>query len=476
VSGEAQQRAYATKAKAGAAVNTGVVTGWLPAAVNEGMALWHVRHDDDDSEDLEEDEAEEAIAQWEGSEEKARYDAKAAAKAAGVSMEEDAEGEEEEEDAAWRTYVNKLAPSKERCGSEAQLGLAALRSKILELEEMCAAGIKARETAAGAEWTKGRSSARSDWRTSVAAAAAVGELGECVVTFEELLRSFQTAEDLSEGDDKRKQMAKEGWKFGVGISLDGQPDEVAPVSGAEAAGAEAAGAAEQPHPLVGRLGRRFIHGAAVDGKVVAWLPAQDQGEVALWSFVHGDGDDEDLEEVEVTEAVRAFEENDEEGEDEDEAAEEAGGSGLEDTEEEEDDEEDEEEEDETSETLWPTWGARDSWRSNVRGARTTAQLALAEEQLRYCAEKFGVADLDLRSKEAKQLDKGGGRKSIGAALQRHTQASFGYGGRAAARDASAKISQMARRAYESDEEEAPRNRRAKPKSPKKKARAGGRRR
>jgi len=279
-------------------------------------------------------------------------------------------------------------------------------------------------------------------------------------------------EDLSEGDDKRKQMTKEGWLFGTGISLDGKPDEPSDPS---------TEAVEQPHPLVGRMARRFIHGSAVDGKIVAYIPANAETEdCALWNLVHYDGDDEDLEEAEAAEAVRAFEENDEEGEDEDEeaaAAAEGGGFGLEDTEEE-DDDDDDEDDTETSDTLWPTWGARDEWRSEVRNAKTIAQLALAEEQFRYRAEKFGIADLDVRSKEAKQLEMAGGRrKSIGAALQRQGQQFGGYGGRAAARDASAKISQMTRREHYGDDsdDEAPKRRAPKAVSPKKK-RGGSRRR
>ena len=464
----------ATKSKVGhAAVNTGVITGWLPAEVNEGLALWHVKHDDNDSEDLEENEAEEALRRWEESDEKTKYDVKAAAKASGVAMDL-SDNEEEDEEAPWRKYVNKMLPVKERCTSEAHLGLAALRSKVLEFEDMCAMGIKAKEKAnnTDAGWSNGRGSGRADWRASVESSASVAELGECLVTFEELLRGFQTVEDLSEGDDKRKQMTKEGWLFGTGISLDGKPDEPSDPS---------TEAVEQPHPLVGRMARRFIHGSAVDGKIVAYIPANAETEdCALWNLVHYDGDDEDLEEAEAAEAVRAFEENDEEGEDEDEeaaAAAEGGGFGLEDTEEE-DDDDDDEDDTETSDTLWPTWGARDEWRSEVRNAKTIAQLALAEEQFRYRAEKFGIADLDVRSKEAKQLEMAGGRrKSIGAALQRQGQQFGGYGGRAAARDASAKISQMTRREHYGDDsdDEAPKRRAPKAVSPKKK-RGGSRRR
>ena len=43
----------------------GQITGWLPKRFNDGIALWHVVHDDGDEEDLEENEAEEAIAAFE---------------------------------------------------------------------------------------------------------------------------------------------------------------------------------------------------------------------------------------------------------------------------------------------------------------------------------------------------------------------------------------------------------------------------
>ena len=48
----------------------GVIDGWLPAAINDGLALWHVKHDDGDEEDLELEEVLESIKDWEESDEK----------------------------------------------------------------------------------------------------------------------------------------------------------------------------------------------------------------------------------------------------------------------------------------------------------------------------------------------------------------------------------------------------------------------
>ena len=45
----------------------GKVEGYLAAASNEGMALWHVRHDDGDEEDLEEHEVEACLEAFESS-------------------------------------------------------------------------------------------------------------------------------------------------------------------------------------------------------------------------------------------------------------------------------------------------------------------------------------------------------------------------------------------------------------------------
>ena len=39
----------------------GTIVGWLPASVNDGLALWHLKHDSSDSEDLEESEAAAAL-------------------------------------------------------------------------------------------------------------------------------------------------------------------------------------------------------------------------------------------------------------------------------------------------------------------------------------------------------------------------------------------------------------------------------
>jgi hypothetical protein len=59
----------------------GTVVGWLPADANDGLALWHVRHDDGDEEDLEEHEVTEAHALWESSEEKRLMEEKQASAA-----------------------------------------------------------------------------------------------------------------------------------------------------------------------------------------------------------------------------------------------------------------------------------------------------------------------------------------------------------------------------------------------------------
>ena len=44
----------------------GHVVGWIPEMENSGVALWHVKHEDGDEEDLEADEVEQAISNWVG--------------------------------------------------------------------------------------------------------------------------------------------------------------------------------------------------------------------------------------------------------------------------------------------------------------------------------------------------------------------------------------------------------------------------
>ena len=472
--------------------NCGTITGWIPAEENEGMALWHVRHDDSDEEDLEEHEAKEGMELWGESDEKAAAEAKlarAAARAARTgSGGMDDDGEElssEDEDAGkpWRSYENRMARDK---AGEEDLGLGALGRVMLDHEEACLEGIKEKERAAAArkdgaaavDWTKGRNSegvARSAWKVSVKGARRLSELRECLVTFEELLRSFQQAEDLSEGDDARRRMAKDGWRFGVGISLDGSPDAARPATVTSAAamvddGEEGAAAAsdlpEQPHPFVGRMARRFFDGKRSDGKIIAWLPGEEGGEAdpAQWRMVHDDGDEEDLEEAEARKAVEAFEEDAEDDSgDEDETGDGAGeeeNDGLEDSEEEDDEDDedddsgDEDEEDEDKRTLWPTWGKRDQWRNSVRAAATVSELAVAEALLRFFSTKFGLAKApDDRSREARGLGLGGGgandgkgrggRKSSG--WGRSWGAASGFTSeRAAAKKAAASIASAAR--------------------------------
>ena len=50
--------------------------------------------------------------------------------------------------------------------------------------------------------------------------------------------------------------------------------------------------------LIWQVRRFFDGGAASDGRVVRWLPAEGD-DFALWHMVHDDGDEEDLEEDEV---------------------------------------------------------------------------------------------------------------------------------------------------------------------------------
>ena len=61
VEGHAALRSLVQR-KFGRKLAEGVVTGWLSAEHNEGLALWHVEHGDGDEEDLEEDELEAALA------------------------------------------------------------------------------------------------------------------------------------------------------------------------------------------------------------------------------------------------------------------------------------------------------------------------------------------------------------------------------------------------------------------------------
>jgi hypothetical protein len=105
----------------------------------------------------------------------------------------------------------------------------------------------------------------------------------------------------------RRRLTKEGWQCGVDISLNGKRDY----------GSKKGLELKQPHRWVGLRVRRFYPTGRndklkkQDGKLVAWMPANDEeeDEPALWRMVHADGDEEDLEEAEVRQAISAFDEN-----------------------------------------------------------------------------------------------------------------------------------------------------------------------
>ena len=168
-------------------VTIGVVVGWVPAEENrdseeeEGLALWHVRHEDGDEEDLEEHEVTAAIEAYETSDEKAAFEEKEANRLAREAAGEDPMDFDDDEDKPWRAYVNKAGAKADRIREE-DLGLTALGKDLLKKEDLCVDGIKERVKAKGAgkafgEWTKGRgneSVLRASWRNEVSSASSVG--------------------------------------------------------------------------------------------------------------------------------------------------------------------------------------------------------------------------------------------------------------------------------------------------------------
>jgi len=479
--------------------NCGVIKGWLPAEENEGLALWHVKHDDYDSEDLEEDEAKESIQLWLDSDEKIEYDLEKQKESDELKEEEIAKqkAQEEEDDDddghniknkkkkkfisnifegktnTWKTYMNKALPPKDRI-NEDDLGFNAFIDKLYKFEEGCFDFIKEKEkhrpssghngnSVLDGDWSKGRNNigpARSAWRLSLETSKTVSEISEVLITFEEFLRTFQIMEDIDDGGLRFKMMAKEGWLFGLNMTIDGKPDVVSTSSTSSSSSTSTT----QPHEYVGKCVRQFYHGMKSDGKIVAYLPpdeSDDESE-ALWHMIHVDGDEEDLDEAEVSKAIEFYDKNiqnenednkdekdDEEEEDNDD------GDGLQDSEEEEEeessdedddeDDEDDEEEDESKRTLWATLGVRERWRSVVRKSKTISQLALALLILQEAATKFGIWN-EIKSKEVRNLgsSSSSNRRSSNGSLLKQLSVSSGYGGRAAAQAARAKISKSAK--------------------------------
>jgi len=252
-------------------------------------------------------------------------------------------------------------------------------------------------------------------------------------------------DDLTEGDDLKAHMVKQGWMFGVGVSLDGSRQDP-PVD-------EAGNVITQPHEWLGKSVRRFFKGhGSSDGKIVAWLPANEQStEPALWHMVHKDGDEEDLEADEVQTALDTFardlqepeggEDEDEENDEDEEEEVEDEETGLHDTEEEEEDEDEDEDEDADSSNkrLWPSWGAREKWKTAVSDAHTVGGLAVALLLLTEATERFGVNEST--QKETRSRKKSDIFKQF---------ASFAYSGRAAAARAREKLKATAKELNDRD--------------------------
>ncbi|CAN0223109.1 unnamed protein product, partial [Ectocarpus sp. 4 AP-2014] len=197
------------------------VTKWIPKESNQGLALWHLRHDDGDEEDLEEFEVKEGMAMAEAEE---------AVAAAGSGLGNDG-GVSELVKAAvdgsltqtFSEYMNRL--NKMQAIKERDLGVSALQEALLHREAGMLDDIKDRTR----DYAKGSNTAtpRGAWLRLVKDAAGVSDMKEAILMLEETLRGLQEGEDKMEGG--RMELEAKGWNF--------SPDA---------------------HPLIGRRCRRFF--------------------------------------------------------------------------------------------------------------------------------------------------------------------------------------------------------------------------
>ncbi|CAM9326712.1 unnamed protein product [Scytosiphon promiscuus] len=240
------------------------VVRWIPKESNHGLALWHLRHDDGDEEDLEEFEVKEGMAMAEAEE------ALGSGPGSTVSslVKSAVDGSLTQTFSEYTNRLNKMQAIKPR-----DLGISALQETLLHREAAMLDDIKDRTR----DYAKGTntSTPRGAWLRLVKDATEISEMKEAILMLEETLRGLQEGEDKMEGG--RMELEAQGWNF--------SPDA---------------------HPLIGRRCRRFFKEfGKSDCTVAAHLPAKN-GDPELWHVVHDDGDEEDMEEHELSKARKYF--------------------------------------------------------------------------------------------------------------------------------------------------------------------------
>ncbi len=237
----------------------GRITRWIKEDEEAGDgALFHAVHDDGDEEDLEEEEAREAIERY-------------------------AATPEAELQALWRKagvkYDNRLVRDKKQRALPAAQRAAALREELLELETSVLPALRQKlepsqawdgPARAGGGANPFRGSEREKWLRKVNAADSAAALAPHLLRLEAAVRQLQKVPDGHE---------RKPWR----------------VDGHEYVGCRARRFFD-----LGEQGEPMIVG---NGTITGWLPAEGSEE-ALWHMVHeDDSDEEDLDEHEVTWAI-----------------------------------------------------------------------------------------------------------------------------------------------------------------------------
>ncbi|CAM9440545.1 unnamed protein product [Pylaiella littoralis] len=189
------------------------VVKWIPRESNQGLALWHLRHDDGDEEDLEKFEVTEGLAIAEAE------DKQGSGPGSTVSaLVRDAV--EKRLTQTFSEYMNRL--NKMQAIKDRDLGLSALQEALLHREAGMLDDIKDRTRG----YAKGANASTpwGAWLRLVKDAAGVSDVKDAILMLEETLRGLKEGEDKMEGG----RMAK-GWNF-----------------------------SQDAHPLIGRRCRRFF--------------------------------------------------------------------------------------------------------------------------------------------------------------------------------------------------------------------------
>mmetsp|Transcript_19320 Transcript_19320/g.28554 ORF Transcript_19320/g.28554 Transcript_19320/m.28554 type:complete len:605 (+) Transcript_19320:1-1815(+) len=136
-------------------IMTGTITGWIPSEENEGLALWHVQHDDGDEEDLEDFEVTDAI-------QLAELEA-----AQGLELDNEPKG-------PCAGYRNLKAKKSERVIPR-KMGMGALKLDLLEWEE---------DILRSLDVSDGDTAVRREWRDSVNGSNSIEQLRARVLSLE----------------------------------------------------------------------------------------------------------------------------------------------------------------------------------------------------------------------------------------------------------------------------------------------------